>query len=593
MAQWHHTTLQDLRARGVQYDNPRSALLHLVAEVAAVSELFQWKPEGFDPHQWPASDRRCLQRELGDVVLAAVRLADSCHIDLGEAAVSRLAGHPARAPAPAAGGFCQHADAAPYYPPAPPPAAAPPLAVPRMAVTPPPAPAAEAAPSSGGAASSPGGAAGTFNRPAFKRTLSVALPKAKADPAVVAKQFSPTHFDHGLFAPYTAKVEYEIDYGGPAGGHPPLPRSISKQRLQEDGPSGSPQRERVAAPAPATARDRLHAESNSSLATHSTVWSNQPSPPLSPLSPGSLKTNFFPMVEALQKTDFTEKEFMDLRLTWCIPIGAVEDLPGTRHYPPGQRFIDLKPNGRHTPVLLSARAEFVRLALDAQKRLRDGHRVSENDASPSIGAGGRRSPPAAAGTSLAPPAAAARAAATGPGGAARSKPSRPKFSRTLSVNLPKQEWDPKKVSSHFSPTHFDHGLFSPHVDQTDFVVPYGAGAKKVLPQSLSKKNLRVDTASPSSPESGSEIMLLSPKTRELEENFDPIVLELERLHASGQLTAKDFRDMGITFCIPHQGKIHDLIMNGRHIEVPLERLNEFLVLAKEKRRQLDRQAAAG
>eukprot|EP01065_Artemidia_motanka_P037082 TRINITY_DN4528_c0_g2_i3.p1 TRINITY_DN4528_c0_g2~~TRINITY_DN4528_c0_g2_i3.p1 ORF type:complete len:315 (+),score=96.18 TRINITY_DN4528_c0_g2_i3:174-1118(+) len=115
-----------------------------------------------------------------------------------------------------------------------------------------------------------------------------------------------------------------------------------------------------------------HADSNSSLASHSTVWSAQPSPPLSPLSPRTVQTDFFPMLEALESTAFTSEEFDELNLTFCIPSISVRGLPGVLHHHSDEKFIDLKPRGRFIPVRLSDRQQLVSLAREARRRLLQG-----------------------------------------------------------------------------------------------------------------------------------------------------------------------------------------------------------------------------
>ena len=42
--------------------------------------------------------------------------------------------------------------------------------------------------------------------------------------------------------------------------------------------------------------------------------------------------------------------------------------------------------------------------------------------------------------------------------------------------------------------------------------------------------------------------------------------------------------MELTFCIPAKGRVYDLITNGRTTPVTLDRLQEFISLAKEKRK---------
>ncbi|KAF5831521.1 hypothetical protein DUNSADRAFT_12994 [Dunaliella salina] len=74
-----------------QFHSPRNLLLALVGEVGELSELFQWKGEvqrGL-PTFTPAEKEHCAE-ELSDVLLYLCRLADTCGIDLGAAALSKI-----------------------------------------------------------------------------------------------------------------------------------------------------------------------------------------------------------------------------------------------------------------------------------------------------------------------------------------------------------------------------------------------------------------------------------------------------------------------------------------------------------------------
>ncbi|GLJ48822.1 hypothetical protein SUGI_1029610 [Cryptomeria japonica] len=75
-----------------QFHSPRNLLLALVGEVGELSEIFQWKGEverGLP--NWSSSDKDHLGEELSDVLLYLVRLADICALDLGQAALKKLA----------------------------------------------------------------------------------------------------------------------------------------------------------------------------------------------------------------------------------------------------------------------------------------------------------------------------------------------------------------------------------------------------------------------------------------------------------------------------------------------------------------------
>eukprot|EP00756_Hemistasia_phaeocysticola_P010761 Hpha_TRINITY_DN15042_c3_g21::TRINITY_DN15042_c3_g21_i1::g.125815::m.125815 len=264
---------------------------------------------------------------------------------------------------------------------------------------------------------SPVGLRETGRRPSFKRSLSVVVPRTQmmgASPDL----YSPTHFQVDLFAPVTRQTDFEVEYGAPA---PIVPSTLHKR--------------------------------------------DQDLPP-APLSPRTLKEDFFPMVEALQSQVFGPAEFDALDLTFCVPE-------------PDGRIIDLIPNGRHVKVTLATRDEFVKLALEWRgKNSRTAGRG---------GSFGSSSPPSSVrGVSAMP---------------APLRP-RPSLKRTLTVQLPKKDWDPERVRGLFSPTHFQHNLFSPYAAGTNFNVDYGAGsAQPCLPKSLSKPKLTTpELDSVSSPE---------------------------------------------------------------------------------------------
>ncbi|GBG88023.1 hypothetical protein CBR_g46394 [Chara braunii] len=102
-------TLEELRSRlgtfardrdWEQYHAPRNLLLALVGEVGELSEIFQWRgevPKGLPG--WSEKEREHVGEELSDVLLYLVRLADSCDIDLGAAALRKLRLNEAKYPA--------------------------------------------------------------------------------------------------------------------------------------------------------------------------------------------------------------------------------------------------------------------------------------------------------------------------------------------------------------------------------------------------------------------------------------------------------------------------------------------------------------
>ena len=75
-----------------RYHDPKSLALALVGEVGELAELLQWLPaEGqLDKLAEPELHKQ-LADELADVLLYLVRLADVTDVDLGHAALSKLA----------------------------------------------------------------------------------------------------------------------------------------------------------------------------------------------------------------------------------------------------------------------------------------------------------------------------------------------------------------------------------------------------------------------------------------------------------------------------------------------------------------------
>ena len=82
------------------FHDPKSVLLALVGEVGELAELLQWLPaeEVRDLAQEGALRTR-LGEEMSDVLLYLVLLADVLDIDLGRAAMAKLAAAQVRYPA--------------------------------------------------------------------------------------------------------------------------------------------------------------------------------------------------------------------------------------------------------------------------------------------------------------------------------------------------------------------------------------------------------------------------------------------------------------------------------------------------------------
>ncbi|GAB4815449.1 hypothetical protein N2152v2_002495 [Parachlorella kessleri] len=74
-----------------QFHTPRNLLLALTGEVGELAECFQWRGEvkaGLP--DFSGQERQAVAEELSDVLLYLVRLSNSCGIDLGQAALSKL-----------------------------------------------------------------------------------------------------------------------------------------------------------------------------------------------------------------------------------------------------------------------------------------------------------------------------------------------------------------------------------------------------------------------------------------------------------------------------------------------------------------------
>ncbi|GFR49277.1 hypothetical protein Agub_g11284 [Astrephomene gubernaculifera] len=108
---WSDVSLESLRGQledfarqrdWEQYHTPRNLLLALVGEAGELAELFQWRREGEAARGLPgftAPQRTAVAEELADVLLYLVRLADACGVDLGRAALSKMAKNAVKYPA--------------------------------------------------------------------------------------------------------------------------------------------------------------------------------------------------------------------------------------------------------------------------------------------------------------------------------------------------------------------------------------------------------------------------------------------------------------------------------------------------------------
>ena len=159
---------------------------------------------------------------------------------------------------------------------------------------------------------------------------------------------------------------------------------------------------------------------NNSAAERNSQLRYKRTAPTSPLSPKSL--NDFPQFAGmLGGSDLTELEVM-----WCAPYDG--------------RIINLIPDGRNIPV----KAEYLPLFVKYVNELQQKGMSYVPQPMPSM---------------LTKAAAMQRRS---------TSPVVKKFTRSLSVQLPHDKKDGRPDNECFSPTHFEHGLFSPANTKTDF-----------------------------------------------------------------------------------------------------------------------------
>ncbi|KAF6255769.1 dCTP pyrophosphatase 1 [Scenedesmus sp. NREL 46B-D3] len=80
-----------------KFHTPRNLVLALVGEVGELAEIFQWRgevPAGLP--SFSQAEVAHVGQELSDVLLYLLRLADVCGVDLGSAALHKLAHNAAK-----------------------------------------------------------------------------------------------------------------------------------------------------------------------------------------------------------------------------------------------------------------------------------------------------------------------------------------------------------------------------------------------------------------------------------------------------------------------------------------------------------------
>jgi hypothetical protein len=169
----------------------------------------------------------------------------------------------------------------------------------------------------------------------------------------------------------------------------------------------------------------------------------------------------------------------------------------------------------------------------------------------------------------------ARQQARALGGDASSGAKKPSLCRSLSVQVaPSKSWDPTSEIRHFSPSHFKVDLFSPYTTQTVFDNISTQGRKLAL----------VPEDHITHPQPKSNQGMLS-----MESQFPALLDSLDLVNKPGgdEFTPESFSALKITFCVPFQGKCVDVMVGGADIPVTLDRLSEYIMLARAKLHELN------
>jgi len=94
-----------------KFHDPKSLILALVGEVGELAELFQWVPAADAVEVFADPTRRVRAgEEISDVLIYLLRLADVLGVDVGPAAVAKLADSKARFPVSSVSGVAPDRD---------------------------------------------------------------------------------------------------------------------------------------------------------------------------------------------------------------------------------------------------------------------------------------------------------------------------------------------------------------------------------------------------------------------------------------------------------------------------------------------------
>lgn len=87
-----------------QFHTPKDLAISVCIEAGELLEGFQWKPSGFEPSD---EEKAAIADEAADVFLYLLLLCDRLGVDLGEAALNKIAKNAARFPVAASYGLAK------------------------------------------------------------------------------------------------------------------------------------------------------------------------------------------------------------------------------------------------------------------------------------------------------------------------------------------------------------------------------------------------------------------------------------------------------------------------------------------------------
>eukprot|EP01062_Namystynia_karyoxenos_P048525 TRINITY_DN369_c0_g1_i1.p1 TRINITY_DN369_c0_g1~~TRINITY_DN369_c0_g1_i1.p1 ORF type:complete len:1711 (+),score=562.95 TRINITY_DN369_c0_g1_i1:90-5222(+) len=263
---------------------------------------------------------------------------------------------------------------------------------------------------------------------------------------------------------------------------------------------------------------------------------------VAPLSPTSLNAQFMPMIQEIEQMNtpqgnqMTPEEFAELDITWCVPCD--------------NEIIDLKPNGRNIKVKLAQKNEYVnmarmRLEFEAKRRQQQGFSQAQSQ---------QPQPPPQQ-----------QQQAPAKKGLTKNYSLDPQSMANIAAK------NEERDHAMFSPTHFAHDLFAPHTTSKAVERNSVVGSHQSAPQGSGLQG------------SASQEGLTQ---QDLDTEFYPMVEDLAKANQPGGIpyTADEWRELGLTYCIPLAGAVYDFIPNGRHVPVPLSDKDGWIRMVREYRR---------